>query len=133
MLIYLDSVIVIYFLDANDQYQQMAAQRLSALRAAGDEIAISDLTRLECRVQPINQSDQRRLAMFDNFFILPDVKRVPLSTAVYDRATEIRAQLAFKTTDAIHLAAAIESGCGRFLTHDRQLAKFTGIPVEILS
>lgn len=133
MLIYLDSVIVIYFLDANDQYQQMAAQRLSALRAAGDEIAISDLTRLECRVQPINQSDQRRLAMFDNFFILSGVKRVPLTTAVYDRATEIRAQFAFKTTDAIHLAAAIESGCGLFLTHDRQLAKFTGIPVEILS
>jgi predicted nucleic acid-binding protein len=70
--------------------------------------------------------------MFDNFFLLPDVKRVPLNTAVFDQATDIRAQFAFKTTDAIHLAAAIEAGCGGFLTHDVQLARFTDIPVEIL-
>lgn len=132
MLIYLDSVIVIYFLDANDQFHQQAAQRLAALRAAGDEIAVSDMTRLECRVQPIHLGDQQRLAIFDNFFLLPDVKRVPLTTAVYDRATDIRAQFAFKTPDAIHLAAAVEAGCGAFLTHDVRLARFTGIPVEIL-
>lgn len=133
MLIYLDSVIVIYYLEGADQFQQMAAQRLAALRAARDEIAVTDLTRLEWRVQPIHFADQRRLAMFDAFFALPDVKRVPLTTAVYDRATDIRAQFAFKTTDAIHLAAAMEAGCGGFLTHDVRLARFTGIPVEILA
>ncbi len=132
MLIYLDSVIVIYYLDANDQFHQHAEQRLAALRAAGDEIVISDMTRLECRVQPLNQGDAIRLAIFDNFFRLPDVKRVQLTTAVYDRATEIRAKYAFKTPDAIHLAAAVEAGCGAFLTHDVRLARFTGIPVEIL-
>jgi uncharacterized protein len=133
MIIYLDSVIVIYYLDAADQFHQLAAQRLAALLAAGDEIAVSDLTRLECRVQPIQQADQQRLAIFDHFFALPDVHVVPLSTAVYDRATLIRAQYAFRTTNALHLAAAIEAGCGRFLTHDLRLARFTGIPVEILS
>ncbi len=133
VLIYLDSVIVIYFLDANDQFHQQAAKRLAALRAAGDEIAVSDMTRLECRVQPIHLGDQQRLAIFDNFFLLSDVKHVPLTTAVYDRATDIRAQFAFKTPDAIHLAAAVEAGCGAFLTHDARLARFAGIPVEILS
>jgi uncharacterized protein len=133
VLIYLDSVVVIYYLDANDQFQQMAAQRLAALRAAADEIAVSDLTRLECRVQPIHLADQQRLAMFDAFFALPEVKRVPLTTAVYDRATDLRARHAFKTTDAIHLAAAIEAGCGCFLTHDFRLARCADIPVEILS
>jgi predicted nucleic acid-binding protein len=55
-----------------------------------------------------------------------------LNSAVYDRAAEIRAQHGFKTPDAIHLAAAIESGCDRFLTNDRRLARFTGITVEIM-
>jgi hypothetical protein len=64
MLVYLDSVIVIYYLDAADQFHQLAAQRLGALPAAGDEIAVSDLTRLECRVQPIQQADQQRLAIY---------------------------------------------------------------------
>jgi predicted nucleic acid-binding protein len=133
VLVYLDSVIVIYYLDAADQFHHLAAQRLAALPAAGDEIAVSDLTRLECRVQPIQQADPQRLAIFDQFFALPDVHLVPLSTAVYDRATLIRAQYAFKTTDALHLAAAIEAGCGLFLTHDVRLARFPGIRVEILS
>ncbi len=132
MLRYLDSVIVIYYLDAADQFHQVAANRLAALLAAGDEIAVSDLTRLECRVQPLQQADQQRLALFDQFFSLADVHLVDLSTAVYDRATLIRAQYAFRTTDALHLAAAIEAGCGGFLTHDLRLARFTGIPVEIL-
>ena len=132
MLRYLDSVIVIYYLDAADQFHQLAASRLAALLAASDEIAVSDLTRLECRVQPLQQADQQRLAIFDQFFTLPDVRLVPLSSAVYDRTTLIRAQYAFRTTDALHLAAAIEAGCGGFLTHDQRLARFPGISVEIL-
>src|SRR5258708_758164 len=132
MLVYLDSVIVVYYLDAADQFHQLAAQRLAAFAGTRDEIAVSDLTRLECRVHPIQEADQQRLALFDHFFALPDVHLVPLSTAVYDRATLIRAQYAFRTTDALHLAAAIEAGCGSFLTHDLRLARFTGISVEIL-
>lgn len=133
MLIYCDSVILIYYLDANDAYQQKADIRLTAIRSAGDEIAVSDLSRLECRVKPVQQADAQRLAIFDGFFALPDVRKVPLTTAVYDRATELRAQFSFKTADAIHLAAAIEAGCDLFLTHDHKLARCTDIKVELLT
>ena len=63
------------YLDAADQFHHLAARRLAALLAAGDEIAVSDLTRLECRVQPIQQADQQRLTIFDQFF---GVSRHPL-------------------------------------------------------
>jgi predicted nucleic acid-binding protein len=132
MLIYCDSVILIYYLDAVGPLHQRAANRLAALAAAGDGIAVSDLTRLECRVKPIQLGDAPALAKFDTFFALPDVRKVPLTTAVYDRATDIRAQHKFKTADAIHLAAAVESGCGAFLTNDARLAAFPVITVEIL-
>lgn len=133
MLICCDSVILIHYLDANDASHLRAAHRLAALRSAGDEMAVSDLSRLECRVKPIQLADSQRLAIFDGFFALPDVRRVPLTTAVFDRATELRAQFAFKTADALHLAAAIEAGCGLFLTADAKLARCTSIPVEVLS
>jgi predicted nucleic acid-binding protein len=133
MLVYLDSVILIYYLDAQGTLHQTAATRLATLRGTGDQIAVSDLTRLECRVKPIQLADQQRLAVFDGFFALPDVRLVPIDAAVFNRATLIRAQFAFKTTDALHLAAAVEAGCGLFLTHDAQLAKFPDIPVEVLS
>jgi predicted nucleic acid-binding protein len=47
----------------------------------------------------------------------------------------LRAASAFKlkVPDCLHLAAAIEHGCGLFLTHDAQLKLCKDIPVEILT
>lgn len=132
MLTYCDSVILIYYLDTVGPFNVRATNRLTTLLAAGDRIAASDLSRLECRVKPIRLGHSAVLTRFDTFFTLPDVQIVPLTTAVYDRATDIRARHSFRTTDALHLAAAIEAGCGSFLTHDLRLSKFTDIPVELL-
>jgi predicted nucleic acid-binding protein len=105
---------------------------MTALRAANDEVAVSDLTRMECRVKPMRLGNATALGLFDGFFVQPDVRLVPLTTAVFDKATQIRAAFPFKTVDALHLAAAVESGCDRFLTNDTRLSKFTDIPVEVL-
>src|SRR4051794_40863621 len=91
MLIYFDSVIVIYLLDNVGTFSARAVTRLTALEAAGDQIARSDLTRLECRVKPIKPGDAAKLADFDTFFARTDVQRVPITTAGFDRATLIRA------------------------------------------
>ena len=132
MLTYLDSVIVIYFLDHVGHFQVRAANWIAAASAAGELLAVSDLTRFECRVGPIRLRDRLRLADFDGFFLQPDVRVVGLPKAVYDLATVIRADHRFKLADSIHLAAAIESGCDRFLTHDLRLSRFAGVAVEIL-
>ena len=50
-----------------------------------------------------------------------------------DRATEFRARHGVKTSDAIHLAAAVASGCDVFLANDRRLAHVQGIAVEVVS
>jgi uncharacterized protein len=132
MLIYLDSAILIYYFDGIGPFQIRATNRLTALQVAGDQVAVSDLTRLECRVKPIQLGDALRLSKFDGFFALPDVRIVPLTTTVYDRATAIRAAHAIKTLDAIHLAAAVEGGCAVFLTNDTRLGSFHDLTVEVL-
>jgi predicted nucleic acid-binding protein len=109
-----------------------AVTRLAALAAAGDTVAVSDLSRLECRVRPMRLADAAKLADFDTFFARPDVHLVPLTTAVYDRATAIRATHNYKLADSLHLAAAVESGCNVFLTNDVRLAAFPDITVEVL-
>jgi hypothetical protein len=83
MIIYWDSVITIYLLDHTGSFQARARARLAVLEKAGDQIAVSDLSRLECRIKPIRTGDAASLAQFDAFFARPDVQRVPLSTAVY--------------------------------------------------
>ena len=132
MLIYCDSVILIYFLEGAPAFKVRATTRLSALWAAGDEVAVSDLTWLECRMKPIRLGDTAGLALYDGLFARPDVRLVPIATAVFDRATLIRAAHNFKLADSLHLAAAVEGGCHRFLTNDTRLSSFTDIPVEVL-
>ncbi len=132
MLVYCDSCILIYYYNHAGPLNMRATSRLAALHAAGDQIAISDLVRLECRVHPIKISDNAKLAAFDSFFARPDVQAVPISTAVFDRATLIRAMHNFKLGDSLHLAAAVESGCGCFLTNDTRLSAFKVIPIEVL-
>jgi predicted nucleic acid-binding protein len=132
MLVYGDSGILIYWLDQVGPFHLRAERRMQALLAAGDRIALSDLTRLECRVGALKRRDAAAVAAFDTFFARPEVVLVPLTAAVFDRAAQMRADLNFKTPDALHLAAAIESGCDRFLTNDTRLSRCTDITIEIL-
>lgn len=133
MLVYLDSVIVIYLVEGATSFQVKAQARLAALTSAGHQVAVSDLTRLECRVKPVRLGDAALLADFDTFLDAGAVAKVPLSSTVYDRATQIRAVHNFKLADSLHLAAAVVSGCGSFLTNDTRLARFPDLPVEVLS
>ena len=132
MLVYLDTVICIYSVEGAPAFQARARARLLALRAAGDRPAISDLTWLECRVKPIRLGDATALADMEAFLTASDVFRVPLPTAVYERACRIRAIHNHKLADAMHLAAAAESGCGLFLTNDLRLDGFPDYKVEVL-
>ena len=132
MLIYCDSVILIYFLDTVGPFNVRAVTRMAAMRATGEVAAFSDLPRLECRVKPLKLGALATLADFDAFFTRPDVRLVPITTMVFDRATLIRARYNFKLGDSLHLAAAVEAGCDRFLTNDTRLARFPDIPVEVL-
>jgi predicted nucleic acid-binding protein len=133
MLIYCDSVILIYFLDTVGPFNVRALTRMAAMQVAGDIPAFSDLTRLECRVKPLKLGATATLADFDAFFVRPDVRLMPITRSVFDRATSIRAKHNCKLGDSLHLAAAVESGCDRFLTNDIRLSAFTDIAVEVLA
>jgi predicted nucleic acid-binding protein len=121
-----------YFFDHTGPFNVRAAAHLASFAVAKDRLAISDLVRLEYRVKPLKTGDTVKLTLFDVFCARPDVQVVPITTAVFDRATVIRATHNFKLGDSLHLAAAVESGCDRFLTNDTRLSTFSGIPVEVL-
>jgi predicted nucleic acid-binding protein len=127
--IYLDTAPVIYTVEQVPAYAGVVDTRLSA---PGVVRVSSDLTRMEYRVKPLRSGDAGLLADFDDYFGRLVAEMVPLSAAVFDRAAEVRAVYGFKTPDAIQLAAAVVSRCDVFLTNDHRLARFTGIPVEVI-
>ena len=132
MLVYLDTVICVYAVEGAPSFQARARTRLATIRAASDQPAVSDLMWLECRVKPIRLGDVQALAEMEAFLTGSDVARMPMPEAVYERACRIRAIHNHKLADALHLAAAVEGGCGLFLTNDQRLRGFPDIPVEVL-
>jgi predicted nucleic acid-binding protein len=130
MLIYLDTVIVIYRIDGDPAFKARVAARLNAANAARDSLATSDLTRLECLIQPLRTKDVALQSAFVRF--LASTAVLSLSPTVCDRAAQIRAVHNYSVADALHLAAATLGNCDRFLTNDAALARFPDIAVEML-
>jgi hypothetical protein len=143
MLYYLDTVIVVYAVEGSPADQQRALDYLAALEQAGHQFAVSDLTRTECLVPVFGPGEGQRLSDFFRFFHGPNLRTVPLTAAMHTRASAIRGNYAYPAVqptppkryglaDALHLAAAIETGCDVFLTNDNELASFLDITVEVL-
>ena len=127
--IYLDTAPVIYTVEQMAPFASIVDARLAA---RGVIRLASDLTRLECRVKPIQDGNTALLNDYDEYFASNLSEIVLLSREVLDRATEIRAQYGFKTPDAIHLGAAVIANCDVFLTNDHRLDRFTELAVEIV-
>jgi len=116
---------------------------LALLEQSGHRFAISELTRTECLVPTFGVNEAQRLSNFLRFFHGPNLRTLALTAAMHDRASAIRGGQMYPVippaqpkryglADALHLAAAIESGCDVFLTNDSQLANFPDIAVEEL-
>lgn len=143
MLYYLDTMIVIYAVEGDPLNQQRTLNHLALLEQAGHRFAISELTRTECLVPVLGPGGEQRMSDFFRFFHGPNLRTLVLSASIHMRAAAIRCGLTYPAVppvppvriglaDALHLGAAIESGCDVFLTNDQQLANFPDIQIEVL-
>jgi uncharacterized protein len=144
MLYYLDTVIVIYAVEGQPPFRQRARGHIAVLEAAGHQFVVSELTRAECLVIPFQPGNGPLLHDYFRFFLGPNLRTVGLTSAMHERAAMIRAlrhypnpnpaanPRRYALADAHHLAAAVESGCDRFLTNDHRLAGFPDVTVEVL-
>ena len=133
MIVFLDANVVVYLVESMPPWGPKVAARITALRAGGDRFGVSDLVRMECLVGPLKAGDATRVNDFTTFFSLADVQVLAINPAVCDRAARIRAAYSFQPLDSLHLAAAVEHGCGLFLTNDAPLTRFPDILVELLT
>ncbi len=129
MRLYLDSAPIIYLIEQSPRY---AAAVDELVQNPTTQIITSELARLECRVKPLRDANTELLADYDQVVAEVATEIVPLSRAVVDRATEIRANYGFRTPDALHLAAAVLFSCDQFLTNDGRLDRYEAITVTLV-
>lgn len=131
--VYLDASAIIYFVEAESLFHAAAVQSVGRFRSDPESrLVTSGLSRLECRVKPVRDSNEELLAKYDAFFKRRRLVIGDVTAAVIERATDLRARHRFRTPDAIHLATALEEHADLFLTGDDDLKRCTDVKVEIL-
>jgi predicted nucleic acid-binding protein len=133
MIVFLDSNVVIYYIECDPYWGPKVEDRLRKIAADKDMLATSDAVRLETLIGPFQSGDTAVLADYQKFFNSSGIQMLPVTAAVWEQAARIRAGFKLPVLDSIHLATAIEHGCGLFLTNDLQLANFEGMKVEVLT
>lgn len=120
--VYLDACAAIYFVERHPRYFDALMQRL--ILPSGEpavRLVLSELLRMECRLKPLRDGDQGLLARYDAFFGTAGHAWAPLDRGAFELATRLRAEHRLKTPDALHLAAALQSGCDELWTNDTRL------------
>jgi uncharacterized protein len=133
MRLYLDACAIIYAHEGVEGCRTSVTNWLAKAGGTTDGMVMtSSLSRLECRVRPLRDSDAILLGLYDAFFARRSLAVLPVSDAVLDQATQLRAVLNIKTPDAIHLASAMLNSADVFLTNDASLQRCKALNVVIL-
>jgi uncharacterized protein len=126
--IYLDSCIVIYFVEKHPTYAAVIETAIDGL-SEKDTLCFSPLTRMECLIKPLRETDEVLEGHFEAFFGAQQI--LDITPNLFKNAARLRADFtSLKTPDAIHLATAQHYGCDEFWTNDNRLDKVAGSLVK---
>lgn len=120
--VYADTCILIYLVEGHPTLGPSIDQRMRAVGQVCPTLVFTELTRLECRVKPLKSSNLLLLDGYERAFSTPGYQFEPLTRAVFELATQLRADHGLKTPDAVHLAAALNARCDELWTNDLRLA-----------
>ncbi|MBF4572760.1 type II toxin-antitoxin system VapC family toxin [Herbiconiux sp. VKM Ac-1786] len=125
-MIYADSNILIYLIEDPGERGDRVRRRFDEI---DDELVVSPLVIMECRVKPLQLGDLVTVRRFDRLF--DHLPHLDMPEEVYLLAADTRARHGLKTMDALHLATAQFHTCDGFWTQDDRLkAAAGGLAIE---
>lgn len=132
-LVAFDTAPVIYFVEANQQYDVLVTeifQRIDNKEITG---LTSVITLCEVLVHPIrNQNPTLKQKYLDILQNSPNFFTNPITASIAETAAELRAGYNLRTPDALQIAAALKNGCDAFLCNDNDLKRVTEIKILVL-
>ena len=132
---FLDACVLIYRFEGEATVVASVDKTLSRLQRADRDarIAVSEISRLECRVRPLREGRRDLVATYDRFFASSGLTVVPLSRGVVDLATAIRARSGLRTPDALQAACCLSLGQpASFITNDAGFRREAALDVVLV-
>ncbi len=123
---YLDANVIIAIVEGNSDLSPAQFEFVSAIDSGRLMAVTSELTLSECLVKPMADRNVDAISAYMNFLDGREGFPVlPISREILIEAARLRSELGGKLPDAIHVATALQAGCGTFLTNDRRIKTTT--------
>lgn len=130
----IDSVLIIYLLEGNTEYLPTVTHLFQTIERGHYQGVLSVIGLIEILTGPKKLKRPDIANHYRNLLShFPNLTIAGINERVVESASDLRAQYAIQTADAIHLATAIAFGASKFLTNDQALKKITEIPVELIT
>jgi predicted nucleic acid-binding protein len=131
--VYADALIFIYSVEKHPVYAATLRPLWEAVARGELEVLSSELTLMETLIGPLKQQDAALETDYEDFFVSPGIRLLPITSAILRAAANLRATLqSLRTPDAIQAATGHSSGCSLFITNDHIFRRIPGLPVVIL-
>ena len=129
-----DTALFIYFIEEHPRFLPVIVPLFRQADQGKRDLITSALTLLEVLVVPY-RAGNRPLAERHEALLTRSrgIRLVELTREQLRAAAQFRAATGVKTPDALHLVAALGTGCTTFLTNDRGLPPVPGLRVIQLS
>ena len=123
----------IYFVEKNPNYLDQVRDIFRYVDAGRLQIVTSAITLTEVLVMPIQKNQPHYEREYrDMLSNAANITTVSVSSEIAELAARLRAKYRLRTPDALHVATAIQAGCGAFLTNDFAIQRVTEISVLLL-
>jgi predicted nucleic acid-binding protein len=131
--IYLDTNCIIYSVAHIAPYAGLLLAVWHGANAGSYLLVTSSITLLEVLVGPLRAGDGQLEAGYRQLLQhSTELRLVPISDMILERAARIRATTRLRTPNAIHAATALSEGCTQFLTNDPAFRRVTNLMVTVL-
>lgn len=131
--LYFDTAPLIYYIERNKRYFEPMDAIVEHIESHSLTCVSAVITLTEVLVHPIREGaedvEQKYRDILTQNAIL---QLMPVTIQVAELAARLRVNYNLRTPDALHMAAAIVSGCGVFLTNDKDLKRVENVRVLVL-
>lgn len=131
-LIYIDTPVFIYSIEKHGEYWPLLQPLWRAAQTGSLQPVTSELALLETLVGPLKAGDITLASAYEQLFLSTEIQVVPITTAILKDAARLRADLGFRTPDAIHAATALAISCTMLITNDTVFRRLDALPVVVL-
>jgi len=131
----IDTPVFVYYLERHPRHGAFCHRLMAEVEQGKTEAVTSTLCMSEALIRPLVRREERIVHEFLSFFrTYPNLTVRSVDFKVALLASELRAELSLRIGDSVIAATALDSGCERLVTNDRDLRVLEekGIDVEIV-